>query len=129
MLWPSPGGSRAAAPPVLKLKAERNMSLIFISHDLGVVSEIADRVIVMYKGEIVEKASTKDIFSHPKHSYTKGLLACRPSPEYHLKKLPVVADFVDAANNAVSIEKIRRRYIYKEDEIKDRKSKLYAQKL
>jgi len=112
---------------LLRLKAERHMSLIFISHDLGVVSEIADRVIVMYKGEIVEEASTKDIFSHPKHPYTKGLLACRPSPEYHLKKLPVVADFVDAANNAVSIEKIRQRYIYKEDEIKERKSKLYAQ--
>jgi peptide/nickel transport system ATP-binding protein len=112
---------------LLRLKAERHMSLVFISHDLGVVSEIADRVIVMYKGEIVEEASTKDIFSHPKHPYTKGLLACRPSPEYHLKKLPVVADFVDAANNAVSIEKIRQRYIYKEDEIKERKSKLYEQ--
>ena len=76
-------------------KAERNMSLIFISHDLGVVSEIADRVLVMYKGEIVEEAETKTIFSHPKHPYTKGLLACRPAPEYHLKKLPVVADFLD----------------------------------
>jgi peptide/nickel transport system ATP-binding protein len=112
---------------LLRLKAERHMSLVFISHDLGVVSEIADRVIVMYKGEIVEEASTEDIFSHPKHPYTKGLLACRPSPEYHLRKLPVVADFVDAANNAVSIEKIRQRYIYKVDEIKERKSKLYAQ--
>jgi len=112
---------------LLRLKAERNMSLIFISHDLGVVSEIADRVIVMYKGEIVEEASTKTIFSHPKHPYTKGLLACRPSPEYHLKKLPVVADFLDAENNAVSIENIRERYIYPVQEIKNRKKKLYAQ--
>jgi peptide/nickel transport system ATP-binding protein len=112
---------------LLRLKSERHMSLIFISHDLGVVSEIADRVIVMYKGEIVEEASTKTIFSNPKHPYTKGLLACRPSPDYHLKKLPIIADFLDAANNAVSIEKIRERYIYRDDEIRDRKKKLYAQ--
>ncbi|MDB5152065.1 MAG: transporter ATP-binding protein [Mucilaginibacter sp.] len=112
---------------LLRLKSERHMSLIFISHDLGVVSEIADRVIVMYKGEIVEEAPTKTIFSNPKHPYTKGLLACRPSPDHHLKKLPVIADFLDAANNAVSIESIRERYIYSDDEIKDRKKKLYAQ--
>jgi peptide/nickel transport system ATP-binding protein len=112
---------------LLRLKAERNMSLVFISHDLGVVSEIADRVIVMYKGDIVEEASTEIIFTHPKHPYTKGLLACRPSPEYRLKKLPIVADFLDAGNNAVSIEKIRERYIYKDTEIKERKKKLYAQ--
>ncbi|MGZ3766211.1 MAG: ABC transporter ATP-binding protein [Mucilaginibacter sp.] len=112
---------------LLRLKAERNMSLIFISHDLAVVSEIADRVIVMYKGEIVEDALTNAIFSHPKHPYTKGLLACRPSPEYHLKKLPIVADFLDATNHAVSIEKIRERYIYKDDEIKKRRKDLYEQ--
>ncbi len=112
---------------LLRLKAERHMSLVFISHDLGVVSEIADRVIVMYKGEIVEEASVKEIFAHPKHPYTKGLLACRPSPEYHLKKLPIIADFLDASNNAVSIEKIRERYIYKTDELKERKKKLYEQ--
>lgn len=112
---------------LLRLKAERHMSLIFISHDLGVVSEIADRVIVMYKGEVVEEASTQTIFTNPKHPYTKGLLACRPSPDHHLKKLPVIADFLDAANNAVSIEKIRERYIYKADEIAKRKKELYAQ--
>ncbi|MGH7238190.1 MAG: ABC transporter ATP-binding protein, partial [Candidatus Saccharimonadales bacterium] len=49
-----------------KLKAERNMSLIFISHDLGVISEIADRVLVMYKGEVVEEAPVKTLFAHPK---------------------------------------------------------------
>jgi len=113
---------------LLKLKAERNMSLIFISHDLGVISEIADRVLVMYKGEVVEEAPVKTLFSHPKHPYTKGLLACRPSPEYHLKKLPVIADFVDAeTKKAVSVEKIREGYLYKPEEIKDRKTKLYNQ--
>jgi len=112
---------------LLRLKAERNMSLIFISHDLGVVSEIADRVIVMYKGEIVEEADTKIIFADPKHPYTKGLLACRPSPDYHLKKLPVIADFLDADNNKVSIEKIREQYSYPAKELKERKKQLYAQ--
>ncbi|MFI5160899.1 MAG: ABC transporter ATP-binding protein [Sphingobacteriales bacterium] len=111
-----------------RLKSERNMSLVFISHDLGVVSEIADRVIVMYKGEIVEEADTKTIFSHPKHPYTKGLLACRPSPDYHLKKLPVVADFLDdATKGGATIEKIRARYAYKPNEIKEHRKKLYAQ--
>jgi peptide/nickel transport system ATP-binding protein len=111
-----------------RLKSERNMSLVFISHDLAVVSEIADRVIVMYKGEIVEEANTKTIFSHPKHPYTKGLLACRPSPDYYLKKLPVVADFLeDETRGGASIEKIRERYAYKPGEIKEHKKKLYAQ--
>jgi peptide/nickel transport system ATP-binding protein len=112
---------------LLRLKAERHMSLIFISHDLGVVSEIADRVIVMYKGDIVEEASAKKIFSNPQHPYTKGLLACRPSPDHHLKKLPIVADFLDGDNKAVSIETIRDRYVYPDKEIKQRKEKLYAQ--
>ena len=113
---------------LLRLKADRHMSLIFISHDLGVVSEIADQVIVMYKGNIVEEGTTEKIFSEPKHPYTKGLLACRPSPDHHLKKLPVVADFLDAENRAVSIETIREQYSYKGNEIKDRKQKLYAQR-
>lgn len=113
---------------LLRLKADRHMSLIFISHDLGVVREIADRVIVMYKGNIVEEGTTKAIFSEPKHPYTKGLLACRPSPSHHLKKLPVVADFLDSEDRAVSIETIREQYGYPDKEIKNRKQKLYAQR-
>ncbi|KIA96252.1 ABC transporter ATP-binding protein [Pedobacter kyungheensis] len=80
---------------LLKLKTERNMAMIFISHDLGVVNEIADEVAVMYKGEIVEQGLAKSIFENPQHPYTKGLLACRPSPNLQLKKLPVVADFLN----------------------------------
>jgi len=113
---------------LLTLKTERNMSLIFISHDLGVISEIADRVLVMYKGEVVEEATVKTLFTHPKHPYTKGLLACRPSPDFHLKKLPVIADFLDAGTQkAVSIEKIREDYAYPAKEIEERKKKLYNQ--
>jgi len=110
---------------LLKLKAERNMSLIFISHDLGVISEIADRVLVMYKGEIVEEATVKKLFTHPQHAYTKGLLACRPSPAWHLKQLPVIADFLED-NKPVTIESIRERYNYPIDELKARKKELYS---
>jgi len=112
---------------LLKLKAERNMSLIFISHDLGVISEIADRVLVMYKGEVVEEAPVKQLFQHPKHPYTKGLLACRPVPGLHLKKLPVIADFLDTNDKkAETIKKIREGYAYQPNEIKDRKTLLYS---
>ncbi len=112
---------------LLKLKAERNMSLIFISHDLGVISEIADRVLVMYKGEVVEQSPVKQLFQHPKHPYTKGLLACRPIPGLHLKKLPVIADFLDTADKkAGTIKKIREGYTYQPNEIKDRKTLLYS---
>ncbi len=107
-----------------KLKVERSMGLIFISHDLGVVNEIADRVLVMYKGEIVEEAPVKTLFKHPVHPYTKGLLACRPSVSYHLKKLPVIADFMD---NVTTIEQIRELYKYPHNEIAARKKKLYSQ--
>ena len=79
---------------LLKLKEERDMAMIFISHDLGVIKEIADDIAVMYKGEIVEQGPADSIFQDPQHPYTKGLLACRPSPAMQLKKLPVVADFL-----------------------------------
>jgi len=118
---------------LLRLKAERNMSLVFISHDLGVIGEIADRVIVMYKGQIVEQAGIAEIFSNPKHPYTKGLLACRPSPAHHLKKLPVLSDFLtlDAQGNmqgsGLDIEELRTRFAFPDKEIAERKEKLYAQ--
>lgn len=110
-----------------KLKAERHMSLIFISHDLGVIREIADRVLVMYKGEIVEEATVDELFASPKHPYTKGLLACRPTPQQHLKKLPVVADFLDEGKPAVTIESIRELYHYPDTEIAARRHRLYEQ--
>ncbi len=87
---------------LVRLKNERNMSLIFISHDLGVIGEIADRVLVMYKGQIVETASVNEIFQNPQHPYTRGLLACRPSPEVRLYKLPVVDDFLDPLKTETS---------------------------
>ena len=61
-----------------ELQKKHDMGIIFITHDLGVIAELADRVVVMYKGKIVEEGSVLDIFSNPQHPYTKGLLACRP---------------------------------------------------
>ena len=78
-----------------KLREDHDTSIIFITHDLGVIAEIADRVLVMYKGEIVEQGSVFEIFTHPQHPYTKGLLACRPRMDIKLKKLPTVSDFME----------------------------------
>jgi peptide/nickel transport system ATP-binding protein len=76
------------------LRRQHNTALIFITHDLGVVAEIADRVLVMYRGRVVEQGPVLDIFTNPQHPYTKGLLACRPKLSIGRKKLPVVADFM-----------------------------------
>ena len=77
------------------LQRENGMGMIFITHDLGVVSEIADDVIVMNKGVIVERGTTRDILNNPQHPYTKGLIACRPPLDYRLERLPVVKEFLD----------------------------------
>jgi peptide/nickel transport system ATP-binding protein len=81
------------------LQEEQKMGVIFITHDLGVVSEIADKIAVMYKGEIVETNSTKEIFEDPQHPYTKGLLACRPLFHNKGERLPVVSDFLGRTDN------------------------------
>lgn len=78
-----------------ELKYSIETAILFITHDLGVVAEIADRVIVMYKGHIVEQGTVLEIFSNAQHPYTKSLLACRPSLEYKMSRLPVVSDFME----------------------------------
>jgi len=78
-----------------ELRDKRGMSMIFITHDLGVIAEIADSVAVMYQGEIVESGDVWQIFSHPQHPYTKGLLACRPQPDRRLKFLPTISHFME----------------------------------
>ncbi|BBA79914.1 ABC transporter ATP-binding protein [cyanobacterium endosymbiont of Rhopalodia gibberula] len=77
-----------------KSEEHQDMSMIFISHDLGVINKIADKVIVMYQGKIVEQGYKDQIFYHPRHEYTKGLLACRPRLEPQLDRLPTVGDFL-----------------------------------
>ncbi|WP_316784826.1 ABC transporter ATP-binding protein [Pedobacter frigiditerrae] len=112
---------------LLRLKDERNMGLIFISHDLAVISEIADELLVMYKGNIVEQGSAKEIFENPQHPYTKGLLACRPAPQRRLKKLPIVADFLNE-DKAVNVQHLLEINSYTNQEIEQRRHKLYTQK-
>lgn len=82
-----------------KLQSQYGMSMLFITHDLGVIGDIADQVIVMYKGNLVEKGSAEAIFKTPQHPYTKGLLACRPSLEKNYNRLATVSDFMDADGN------------------------------
>ena len=78
-----------------ELQEEYNMSLIFISHDLGVIKQICDRVLVMQNGNAVEFANTDQIFENPLHPYTKGLIACRPPLDFKMSKLPTVTDFLN----------------------------------
>ncbi len=88
-----------------QLKGEIDSSIMFITHDLGVIAEIADRVLVMYKGKIVEQGSVLEIFSNPQHPYTRSLLACRPPLGKRLKKLPTVVDFMEENEAGQIIEK------------------------
>jgi peptide/nickel transport system ATP-binding protein len=83
-----------------ELRDRRGMGIIFITHDLGLIAEIADDVAVMYRGEIVESGSLWQIFAHPQHPYTKGLLTCRPQPDLRLKVLPTVSDFMAVSESA-----------------------------
>ena len=83
------------------LQAETKMSIIFITHDLALISEIADRVLVMYKGEIVEESTVSNIFKNPQHNYTKALINSRPSLDTRLKNLPTIQDFL---NDTISTE-------------------------
>ncbi|GAB4481025.1 MAG: ABC transporter ATP-binding protein [Thermoflexibacter sp.] len=87
-----------------ELRESQEMSILFITHDLGVIAEMADSVMVMYNGKIVEKGSVFEIFSNPKHPYTKGLLACRPRLDIKLKVLPVVKDFMETDSEGNIIE-------------------------
>ena len=106
------------------LQQKHGMGIIFISHDLGVVAEIADKVAVMYKGQIVEQGDIAGVFHHPQHPYTKGLLACRPPLDKRLRVLPTVGDFVNgklsnAALLSLEVSAAERKLFHQ---------KLYAQK-
>jgi peptide/nickel transport system ATP-binding protein len=104
---------------LLDIKKTERISIIFITHDLTLVSQIANRIIVMYKGLVVEEGKTKTIFKNPKKNYTKGLLKSRPNNNSNLKKLPTVLDFI---NNTVNISE------FSEKEIQDKRAKIYKGK-
>jgi len=117
------------------LQKKHNMGMMFITHDLGVVSEIADDIIVMYKGKIVEQGSVQDIFQYPQHPYTKGLLACRPRLDKKLHILPTVRDFMDENPDGsitakplayASIDEVVEHNIVSEEQINKRNEELSA---
>ena len=92
---------------MLQLQKEQDMGIMFITHDLGVIAELADKVMVMYKGKVVEQGPVLEIFSNPKHPYTKSLLACRPPLDKRIMRLPVSSDFMktDESGNMIEIAK------------------------
>ncbi|MCU0436572.1 MAG: ABC transporter ATP-binding protein [Raineya sp.] len=90
---------------IQELRDELGMAVIFITHDLGVIAEISDKIMVMYRGSAVEKNDTWELFYQPLHPYTKGLLACRPRANMKMKILPVVSDFMEVSPNGEIIEK------------------------
>jgi len=113
-----------------KLQAQHNMGILFITHDLGVIAELADTVIVMYKGEIVEQGLVRDIFSNPQHPYTKSLLACRPPLDFRVKRLPVVSDFMtrDEGGRIVEVQHAHKTEVITSEEREKKLKELYQRK-
>jgi peptide/nickel transport system ATP-binding protein len=106
-----------------RLKEQTQMGMIFISHDMAVVSKIADRVLVMHNGRLIEEGTTKNIFSNPTQSYTRGLLACRPPLNERLAKLPTVDEFIELAKQ----NKTPERILENSDVRKNRQAEMYIQ--
>jgi len=106
------------------LQKKYGMSIIFITHDLGVIAEIANTVLVMYKGKIVERGNVKRIFKNPQHPYTKGLLACRPPLNIRLKKLPVIDDFLENESK-ITIKGFTKELLISEKERKSEQKEMF----
>ena len=115
-----------------KLQTERDMGIMFITHDLGVIAELADKVVVMYKGDIVEQGNVWDIFSNPQHPYTKGLLACRPPLDKRYTFLPTVSDFMKTdedgkiIENNISVEEFTKDLAIPLSERENKHKELYS---
>jgi peptide/nickel transport system ATP-binding protein len=92
---------------IKELQQEQNIGVIFITHDLGVIAEVADKGVVMYKGAIVEQNSVREIFTNPEHPYTKALLACRPMNHQRGERLSVVSDFLEGNVDLQSANEIK----------------------
>lgn len=101
-----------------ELQQETGMSILFISHDLSLVSEIANMVLVMFRGEIVEQGIAEEIFNNPQHTYTKALINSRPSLDVRLKRLPTIKDYLEDTVNTTEIKPEQRQAEH---------TKLYAQ--
>ena len=92
-----------------ELCSELGVSVLFVSHDLGLVAELADRVVVMYRGKVVEQNDTASIFTHPKHPYVKALIACRPTLETSDDRLPTVEDFMESQSYIPQKKKLKEQ--------------------
>ncbi|WP_291067931.1 MULTISPECIES: ABC transporter ATP-binding protein [unclassified Empedobacter] len=101
-----------------ELQEKNNMSMLFISHDLGVIANVCEEVLVMFRGDVVEQGNVETIFNHPKENYTKGLIACRPRLDERAKRLPTVKDFLENPNFETEI--------YTEEEREAFHEKIYA---
>ena len=101
-----------------ELQEKNNMSMLFISHDLGVIANVCEEVLVMFRGDVVEQGNVETIFNHPKENYTKGLIACRPRLDERAKRLPTVKDFLENPNFKTEI--------YTEEEREAFHEKIYA---
>ena len=116
-----------------KLQREHNMGIMFITHDLGVIAELADKVVVMYKGKIVEQGNVWEIFTNPQHPYTKGLLACRPPLDKRYALLPIVSDFMNTdedgnvIDNKVSIEELTKDLTISDNDRQAKQENLFVQ--
>jgi peptide/nickel transport system ATP-binding protein len=116
-----------------KLQKEKDMGIMFITHDLGVIAELADKVVVMYKGKIVEQGNVLDIFTNPQHPYTKGLLACRPPLDKRYTFLPTVSDFMqenengEVIDNNISVKEFTKDLAVPYSDRKAKQEKLFAQ--
>jgi peptide/nickel transport system ATP-binding protein len=108
------------------LQQKYHMSMMFITHDLGVIGDIADDVVVMYRSNVVEKSNAEEIFHHAKHPYTKGLLACRPKLGANPRRLLTVSDFMDEAGveKHVSPERV---VVFDKEEEKEKSSDILVE--
>ena len=116
------------------LQREHDMGIMFITHDLGVIAELADKVVVMYKGKIVEQGNVWDIFTNPSHPYTKGLLACRPPLNKRYKFLPTVSDFMtvdkngNIVDNNISVSEFTKSLEISSEERQNKHKKIFSKK-
>ena len=117
-----------------KLQKEKDMGIMFITHDLGVIAELADKVVVMYKGKIVEQGNVWKIFTNPQHPYTKGLLACRPPLEKRYSFLPTVSDFMkidedgNIIDNNISVAEFTKNLVISDTERQKKQKELFSKK-